>query len=76
MDCNCVCGILKALTLLSVYSCIVRSFASEVRNLLLVSSATFHFEVFFTKNTTSQVSVDGFKVSVVRLREVSVLWEV
>ena len=31
------------------------------------------FEVLFTKNNTCQVSVDGFKVSVVHLKEVSVL---
>ena len=42
-------------------------------NLLSFSAPTFRFEVFFTKNTTSQMSVDGFKVSVVRLSEMSVL---
>ena len=39
-----------------------------IHNLLSFSGTTFCFEVFFTKNATSQpVSVDSFKVSVVRL---------
>ena len=50
-----------------------KNFASVIRNLLPFSAQKFRFEVFFTKNTNSQVSVDGFKVSVVRLRQVSVL---
>ena len=49
------------------------NFAPVVRYLLSFSAPAFGFEVFFFKNTTSQVSVDGFKVSVIRLREVSLL---
>ena len=64
------------LTNLNVLSYVIRNFASVIRNLLSFSAHTFRFEVFFTntqKNITSQVFVDGCKVSVVRLREVSVL---
>ena len=51
-----------------------KNFASVIRNFLSFSAPTFSFEVFFTKSTASQVSVDSFKVSVVRcVREVSVL---
>ena len=50
-----------------------KNFAYAIRNLLSFSAAAIHFEVFFSKNTTSHVSVVGFKVPVVRLREVSVL---
>ena len=49
-----------------------KDFASVIPNLLSFSAATFHFEVFFIK-TTSQMSVDGFEVSIDHLREVSVL---
>ena len=67
---------LKALTNSSQCTLLCgKKFASVIRNLLSFSAATFHFEVFFNKNTTLQVSFDGFKVSFVCLREVSVLWE-
>ena len=52
---------------------VVRIVVSVICNLLSFSAATLHFGVFLTKNTTSQVPVDGFKGSVVRVREVSVL---
>ena len=60
------------LTLLSVFSYVVIIFAPVIRNLLSFLAAIFNFELFFTKNATSQLSVNGFKVSIVRLREVSV----
>ena len=70
---GCLFEIIKALTNSSQCILLCKNFSSLICNLLSFSAATFHFEVFFTKNTTLQVSVDGFKVSVVRLREVSVL---
>ena len=66
--------ILKALTNSSQrISLCNKNVASVIRILLSFTAHTLRFKVFFSKNTTSQVSVDGFKVSVARLREVSVL---
>ena len=53
-----------------------KNFASVILNLLSFSAPVFRFKVFFTKNTTSQGSVDGFKVSVVHLigSLITVIW--
>ena len=48
-----------------------KNFASIIRNLLSFSAQTLRFQVFFTISTNLQVSIDGFKVSIVSLREVS-----
>ena len=38
-----------------------KNFAYVIRNLLSFSAAEFHFEVFFTKNTNSQVPLTVLK---------------
>ena len=52
------------------------NYASVIRNLLLFSAHTFHFEVFFfffLKNTTSQCPLMVLKCPLSVLEEVSVL---
>ena len=53
-----------------------KNVASVNRNLLSFSAHTFRQGVYHKLNTTSKVSVDSFKVPIVRLRAVSVLWGV
>ena len=57
----CMFEILKALINYSLRILLCnKNFASVIRYLLSFSAHTFRFEVFFTKNPTSQVSVEGF----------------
>ena len=73
--CVCLKSLRPLLNLLDVFSYLISILLPQfLIYLVSFSTAIFPFEVFFTKKTTSQVSVDGFKVSVVRLREVSVLY--
>ena len=58
---------------LNVFGLTMRNLVPEIVISCHIQHLFFRFEVLFTKNSTLQVSVDDSKVSVVRLREVSVI---